>query len=330
MRPSAAQPLALRLRGNASRADDPAPAASAEAGAERTFRPGPMLAGAPGVPGTVGLTLLFPSTPTYDPWAWMLWGREIVHLDLVTEGGPSWKPLPVLFTVPFSLFGEDLAPYLWLWIARAGALLALVMAFRLARRLTGRGPRGGGRRGGGHARSCSPPTSSCATRCSATRRRCWRRWPCGRSSATSTAAATTRSTWASPPRCCGRRHGRSLALYGLWLWFREPELRLRVAAVGAGSFPLLWFGPELWGSGEPLRASSRANNPNPGSAAFADHPGLEVAKRFAERTVDAARGAGCCWRPCVAGGLRCAGRVRRALCWPWPASAWPGSASWRS
>ena len=40
------------------------------------------------------LTLLFPSTPTYDPWAWILWGREIAHLDLVTEGGPSWKPCP--------------------------------------------------------------------------------------------------------------------------------------------------------------------------------------------------------------------------------------------
>jgi len=48
---------------------------------------------------------------------------------------------------------------------------------------------------------------------------------------------------------------------------------------------VLWFGPELWGSGEPLRASSRANNPNPGSAAFADNPGLEVVRRFAERTV---------------------------------------------
>jgi hypothetical protein len=48
---------------------------------------------------------------------------------------------------------------------------------------------------------------------------------------------------------------------------------------------VLWFGPELWGSGEPFRASSRAGKPNPGSAAFADHPGLEVAKRFAERAV---------------------------------------------
>ncbi len=59
---------------------------------------------------------------------------------------------------------------------------------------------------------------------------------------------------------------------------------MRIAAIGV-AVPVLWFGPELWGSGEPLRASSRANNPNPGSAAFADNPGLEVVRRFAERTV---------------------------------------------
>ena len=61
------------------------------------------------------------------------------------------------------------------------------------------------------------------------------------------------------------------------------------------AIPLLWFGPELWGSGEPLRASSRANNPNPGSAAFAEHPGLEVVKRFAERTVLPAPGRRLSW-----------------------------------
>ena len=56
------------------------------------------------------LSLFFYATPTYDPWAWILWGREIAHLDLLTEGGPSWKPLPVVFTTVFSLFGEDTAP----------------------------------------------------------------------------------------------------------------------------------------------------------------------------------------------------------------------------
>src|ERR671924_355611 len=54
-------------------------------------------------------------------------------------GGPSWKPLPILFTVPFSLLGDDLAPYLWVWIARAGGILGCVMAYRIARRLIGGG-----------------------------------------------------------------------------------------------------------------------------------------------------------------------------------------------
>ena len=45
------------------------------------------------------LSLLIPSTPSYDPWAWIVWGREIVHLNLQTTGGPTWKPLPVIFTI---------------------------------------------------------------------------------------------------------------------------------------------------------------------------------------------------------------------------------------
>jgi hypothetical protein len=72
--------------------------------------PGYLLVGACLALGFLSLAL--PSTPTYDPWSWILWGREVLHGDLVTESGPSWKPLPVLFTVPFSLFG-DAAPYLW-------------------------------------------------------------------------------------------------------------------------------------------------------------------------------------------------------------------------
>ena len=93
------------------------------------------------------LTLIYPSTPTYDPWAWILWGREIAHLDLVTEGGPSWKPFPIFFTVPFSFFGQDLAPYLWLWVARAGGLFGCVMAYRVAYRLERRPHLRGARRG---------------------------------------------------------------------------------------------------------------------------------------------------------------------------------------
>src|SRR5688500_17384865 len=87
--------------------------------------------------GVAALSLLLPSQPTYDPWAWLIWGRDITEGDLRTDAGPSWKPLPVLFTTVFSLFGDDAAPSLWLIVARAGGLLALSMAFRIAARLGG-------------------------------------------------------------------------------------------------------------------------------------------------------------------------------------------------
>ena len=66
-----------------------------------------------------------------------------------------------------------------------------------------------------------------------------------------------------------------LAAYGLWLAWRDP--RMRKLVVGAGVLVLaLWFLPELWGSGELLRAAERANNPDPQSPAFAANPALAV------------------------------------------------------
>ncbi|HYZ81845.1 MAG TPA: hypothetical protein VE571_11270, partial [Solirubrobacteraceae bacterium] len=82
------------------------------------------------------LSLLIPSTPSYDPWSWLVWSRQIIHGHLtITSGGTSWKPLPMIFTIPFALFGHA-APDLWLVVARAGAFAAAVMVFRLAYRLT--------------------------------------------------------------------------------------------------------------------------------------------------------------------------------------------------
>jgi hypothetical protein len=52
-------------------------------------------------------------------------------------GGPSWKPLPVAFTTPFALLGSEAAPLLWLFVARASGFLAVVLMFRVARRLGG-------------------------------------------------------------------------------------------------------------------------------------------------------------------------------------------------
>jgi hypothetical protein len=38
------------------------------------------------------LSLLLPSVPTYDPWAWLIWGREIAHGELVTTGDRRGSP----------------------------------------------------------------------------------------------------------------------------------------------------------------------------------------------------------------------------------------------
>ena len=283
-RVSAPQPLALRLRGGASDGGDgvrPAPADPQQEA--RAGEPGRLVW--PVVVGCLvlsALTLLFPSTPTYDPWAWILWGREITQLDLTTTGGPSWKPLPVLFTVPFSIFGEDVAPLLWVWIARAGALLALAMAFRVARRLVG-GPAGivAGIFAAAFLFSSFKYIRDAAL-------------------GNSEALLAALTLWAFERHLDGRRDHAVylgfaaallrpevwpfLGLYGLWLWFRDPELRLRLVAL-AGLIPLLWFGPEVWGSGDPFRAGNRANNPNTGSAAFADQPFLEVIRRFNQVTI---------------------------------------------
>lgn len=238
------------------------------------------------------LTLVLPATPTYDPWAWILWGREITQLDLVTTGGPSWKPLPVMFTTVFALFGDQAAPLLWLWVARAGGLFSLVMAFRLARRLvddlaSDAGPA---------SRTPGVLGGVVAVAFLATGYNYSRDAALGNSEPLLAGLAL----WAFERHLDGRRDHAFLlgfavallrpeawpfiGLYGLWLMVREPRMRLPVIGCGL-LIPALWFLPEVWGSGDALRASTRANDPNPESAAFAAHPGLEVAYRFTARTL---------------------------------------------
>jgi hypothetical protein len=80
------------------------------------------------------LSLLFQRALAFDPEAWVVWGRETWALAIDTSAGPSWKPLPVLVTAPLAAAG-DAAPWLWLVVARAGALLALAGLWRLGGRL---------------------------------------------------------------------------------------------------------------------------------------------------------------------------------------------------
>ncbi|MBA2421172.1 MAG: hypothetical protein H0V57_08615, partial [Thermoleophilaceae bacterium] len=68
-----------------------------------------------------------PPAPDYDPWAWLIWGRELGGLQLSTAEGPAFKPLPVAVSVLLAPLGEA-APSAWVILARAGALLAVVLA----------------------------------------------------------------------------------------------------------------------------------------------------------------------------------------------------------
>ena len=86
------------------------------------------------------LLLLWAKTrPGFDPYGWLVWGRQTVGGDLNTNAAPSWKPLPYLFTAPYGLFGHY---QLWLWMVTslAVSLAGAVFAGRIAFRLTPRDP----------------------------------------------------------------------------------------------------------------------------------------------------------------------------------------------
>ena len=220
------------------------------------------------------LTLLGPHQPTYDPWAWLNWGREITHGQLDTVGGPSWKPFPVLFTTPFSLLGAS-APQLWLVIARAGLLLALVAAFRLAASVAG--PVAGAVAVAGialvdrfaplTARGNSEGLLAAFALGAVDRHRSGHR---GQALALGFAAGLVRpEVWPY------------LGLYALWLAWTRPTRRDRLRAlalIGAGGVVLLvaWFVPEKLGSGSILRGASRALEAVEGSPAQTAHPFLAV------------------------------------------------------
>jgi MFS family permease len=216
------------------------------------------------------LSLLFPSSPTYDPLAWIVWGREIFELNLKTSAGPSWKPLPVAFTTLFAPLGGA-APWLWLVVARAGALLGVAMAYRLAARLAGVAA-------GLIAAAGLILTNE------------WFRdvW-LGNSEGLLIALVL----WAVERHLAGRRDHALvvgflaallrpetwpfLGLYGLWLWLRNPATR-RLSLVLAALIPVLWLVPEQIGSGDAFRASTRAQAPAPGShvPALSHHPVLKL------------------------------------------------------
>jgi hypothetical protein len=82
--------------------------------------------------------------PGYDPYGWLVWGHLTIHGKLDTNGAPSWKPLPFLFTVPYAFAGHRA---MWLWmitsvsISLSGPLFAARIAYKLSGATPERSPR---------------------------------------------------------------------------------------------------------------------------------------------------------------------------------------------
>jgi hypothetical protein len=90
---------------------------------------------------STALVLWTNTRPGYDPYGWLIWGYQTLHGNLDLGGAPSWKPLPWLFTVPYSLFGHT-ALRLWMITAVTISLSQSIFAGRIAYRLTGRSQSG--------------------------------------------------------------------------------------------------------------------------------------------------------------------------------------------
>ncbi len=219
------------------------------------------------VTAAASLALVLPA-PAYDPWAWLLWGRELAHGHLSTLEGPAFKPLPVLVTAVLS--GADgAAPWLWVVLARSGSVLACGLAFRLGQRLGGGSRLAGGLALGGVA-LCDGFLPDAAKGMSeglllAVLLLAGEAWAARRPRAVGAAAVAAAllrvETWPF------------LLIAGAVAWRRRPQDRPLLVGVGL-IVPLAWFGGELLGSGTLLRSADRARVPNPGQPALADLPVL--------------------------------------------------------
>ncbi len=208
------------------------------------------------------LILLWARTrPGFDPYGWLVWGRQTVAGNLDTNAAPSWKPLPYLFTAPFGLFGHY---QLWLWMVTslAVSLAGAVFAGRIAYRLTlgGRGSeeRWAGWVAAGFAAAAYFGISSY-----------WHYML----SAQSDPMIVTLCLAAIDCHLCGRYRsafvlgalaalGRPevwlfLGLYSIWAWLRVPSMRWLIVG-GLVVVVLLWFGIPALTSRSPFVAGSNA------------------------------------------------------------------------
>jgi hypothetical protein len=197
--------------------------------------------------------------PGYDPYGWLVWGRLAIHGKLDTNGAPSWKPLPFLFTLPYALTGHH-ALSLWMITSFAISLSGSVFAYRVAFTLVDAPPR---RRYAAYvaglvaglallgidqylhsilsAESDTMIVALClaAVDCILHRRYRWAFWMWW------LAALGRPEVWAP------------MAIYTVWAWRSEPAMR-RQMIFGLILIPVLWFGIPALTSKSPFSAASLA------------------------------------------------------------------------
>ncbi len=225
-----------------------------------TLRPRPAVAvGAALVLAAASLTL--PYHPVYDPWAWLVWGRELVHGGFETAAGPSWKPLPVLLDAPFSLLG-DAAPQAWLLVARTGWFSAALLAGLLAARLSGEET--------GRWRWVAAVIAAASVALTADSFTPPVRQFTGGLSEPLLVALVLGAIWAALDERRGWVLGLGtaaallrpecwpfLALYGFSVRGHHPRLRAATIII-AILIPLAWFVPDILGAGTPLEGGETA------------------------------------------------------------------------
>jgi hypothetical protein len=195
-----------------------------------------------------------------------VWGREVFdpHLSFVVSGGPSWKPLPVIFTAVFGLFGGA-APTLWVIAARAGGLIGLAAAYRLAAMLVD----------GRWWRVAAGTVAAAGVVLT-------QEWAYYMLRGTSEPMLIGTALWAVERHLAGSRRTAFLlgvatslmrpeawpflVLYAIWLWLGDPSFRgpWRRGLIIAGllAVPFFWFVPPWVGSGQPFLAAIHAKDYN--------------------------------------------------------------------
>jgi hypothetical protein len=181
--------------------------------------------------------------PGFDPYGWLVWGHQTLHLSLDTNGAPSWKPLPYVFDVPYALVGRS-ALWLWMITAVGFGLSGAIFGGRIAYRLTN-----------------APPERRYAAICAAVVAglsvlgiRDYAHYILSDQSDTMIVALVLasidchlsgRPRWAIAAGVLAAL-GRPevwpfIGLYGLWMFRRAPGLRLYIV-LALAAIPALWFG----------------------------------------------------------------------------------------